>query len=96
MQTFKLPIFIFPLTFLLNGCIGTALLRDADTTQPFPNLYTVPDAHPHDDIKDMESTIQQLEQQSNQNVNKNKLLRLKQGLSIEHTQSNSLFSKTTR
>jgi hypothetical protein len=93
MKNFKAPILAITLPLFLNGCIGTALLRDSDTTKPYPNLHSVPDAHPRENMRDIQNTIQNVEQQSNHQVDENKQLRLRHGLSIEEKESEHLFPK---
>ncbi|MBL0942551.1 MAG: hypothetical protein IBJ00_07520, partial [Alphaproteobacteria bacterium] len=62
-------------------------------SEPYPNLHTVPDAHPKEDIAEIQSTIQNIEQQSKHHVNENKELRLKHGLLIEGKETIRLFPK---
>jgi hypothetical protein len=93
MKNFKVPILAITLSLFLNGCIGTALLRDSDTTKPYPNLHSVPDAHPGENMRDIQNTIQNVEQQSNHQVDENKQLRLRHGLLIEEKKPVRLFSR---
>jgi hypothetical protein len=93
MNIVKPLIFSITLPLCLNGCIGTALLRDSDTSKPYPDLHTVPDAHPKEDKEEIQITIQSIEQQSNNQVNENKELRLKHGLLIKEKETMHLFPK---
>lgn len=77
----------------LSGCIGSALLRDVDASQPYPDLHSVPDPESPEDFKKIESVMQGVEQDRRESVRENKRLRTERGLSIADAKRSPLLKR---